>query len=343
MNRTVFLTDLRKLLTFMTEEERENTIRYYEGLLDDAGPEKEEALLREFGSPTKAAVTIFREYGKDHSALDPRMPDGKSAEDTVPERFTPENLGLAVPERIEEEADASDEPETDAASDERETDAASDESEAVAASDKPEDDAASDEPEAQTASDESESVPEKTEKSAADIAARIAAGIEAGDAAPKEDTAQPQPKQDEPVFVELPVPPRPQPPMESPYQEQELREYRLPGWAVALILVVTCWLWIPLIAVLGMVVLTCFIVPFVLGAALIAGAAYLAICGIWALGVMTDALLMFGAAAIVLAFGIVLLWLSIWAVIRLFGLLGKGIGGAYRGIFCRRSGKERAE
>ena len=48
MNRTVFLTDLRKLLTYMTEEERENTIRYYEGLFEEAGPEREEELLRSF-------------------------------------------------------------------------------------------------------------------------------------------------------------------------------------------------------------------------------------------------------------------------------------------------------
>ena len=155
MNRIVFLTDLRKLLTFMTEEERENTIRYYEGLLDDAGPEKEEELLREFGTPTKAAVTLFREYGKNHSTLDPRTPDGAETEQVEPESFAPENLGISVPDTIEEESEdeAEEAPEAGDSPDEPE-----ETPEAEDVPDEPEET-----PEAEDSSDEAEEAPESEE------------------------------------------------------------------------------------------------------------------------------------------------------------------------------------
>ena len=62
MNRNMFLTDLGKLLSFMTEEERARTLREYERRLSEAGPEGEQLLLAEYGSATKVAVEIFRAY-----------------------------------------------------------------------------------------------------------------------------------------------------------------------------------------------------------------------------------------------------------------------------------------
>ena len=78
------------------------------------------------------------------------------------------------------------------------------------------------------------------------------------------------------------------------------------------------------------------------GIALLAVAAYLVICAIWALGVITDALLMFGAAAIALAFALVMLWLGIWAMVMLIRLLLRGTAASYRGIFGLPK-KERAK
>ena len=110
----------------------------------------------------------------------------------------------------------------------------------------------------------------------------------------------------------------------------------LPGWAIALILVFTCWLWIPILAALFAVSIAVSLSIAALGVGLIAGGAALVICGIWALGVLPDALLMFGCAAIALALGLVLLWLGIWLLIRLIGLICRGAKAVYRGIFKAR-------
>lgn len=58
MNRELFLRQLRTLLSDVTEEEREEAIRYYEEYFDEAGPEQEQALLAELGSPAKVAGII---------------------------------------------------------------------------------------------------------------------------------------------------------------------------------------------------------------------------------------------------------------------------------------------
>jgi hypothetical protein len=110
----------------------------------------------------------------------------------------------------------------------------------------------------------------------------------------------------------------------------------MPGWAIALILVLTCWLWIPILAVLFAVAIAVFAVLAALGVGLIAAGAALVICGIWALSVLPDALLMFGGAAICAAVGLVLLWLAIWLLIRAVGLICRGARGVYRGVFKGR-------
>ena len=58
MNRELFLRQLRTLLSDVTEEEREEAVRYYEEYFDEAGPEQEQALLAELGSPAKVAGII---------------------------------------------------------------------------------------------------------------------------------------------------------------------------------------------------------------------------------------------------------------------------------------------
>ena len=73
---------------------------------------------------------------------------------------------------------------------------------------------------------------------------------------------------------------------------------------------------------------------------MVAGAGYLCISAIWALGFLPDALLMFGGAAVALAVGLVLLWFAIWTGIRLAILLVKGVAGLYRSLFLGKPGKE---
>ncbi len=133
MTRNMFMTDLRKLLVFMSDEDRERTIRLYEEMLDEAGPENEQNLLAQFGSPTKAAVRLFHEYssGKtEEGGLDLLAKGGRSAEaepkaEPEPEP-APEPESAPEPEKTDEgaapqaepeaggEAASGQEPETDA-------------------------------------------------------------------------------------------------------------------------------------------------------------------------------------------------------------------------------------
>ena len=78
MNKQRFLAELQRLLVFMTEEDRVETIRRYSDLFAAAGPEGEADLLNELGSPTKAAISLSRGYepGKLSEAL-PVAPEKK--------------------------------------------------------------------------------------------------------------------------------------------------------------------------------------------------------------------------------------------------------------------------
>lgn len=59
MNREEFLTQLKSLLTGISEEEREEALQYYEDYFDDAGPEQEEQVIQELGRPEKIAAMIL--------------------------------------------------------------------------------------------------------------------------------------------------------------------------------------------------------------------------------------------------------------------------------------------
>lgn len=58
MTKQEFLQRLRRLLADVTEEEREEALRYYQEYFDEAGPDQEQAVLAELGSPEKVAAII---------------------------------------------------------------------------------------------------------------------------------------------------------------------------------------------------------------------------------------------------------------------------------------------
>ena len=53
-----FLRQLNEMLADVTEEERREAVRYYEEYLRDAGPEQEQQVLAELGSPERVAAII---------------------------------------------------------------------------------------------------------------------------------------------------------------------------------------------------------------------------------------------------------------------------------------------
>ena len=57
MNRAQFMEQLKKLLSDISEEERQEALDYYESYFDDAGENQEAEVIRELGSPGKVAAT----------------------------------------------------------------------------------------------------------------------------------------------------------------------------------------------------------------------------------------------------------------------------------------------
>ena len=69
MNRKQFMEQLERLLSDITEAERQEALEYYEGYFDDAGPENEGEVIRELGNPGKVAAIIkadLQENGSDY-------------------------------------------------------------------------------------------------------------------------------------------------------------------------------------------------------------------------------------------------------------------------------------
>ena len=58
MNRVQFMEQLKKLLSDISEEERQEALDYYESYFDDAGEDQEANVIRELGSPGKVAAII---------------------------------------------------------------------------------------------------------------------------------------------------------------------------------------------------------------------------------------------------------------------------------------------
>lgn len=67
MNRAQFMEQLEKLLSDISEEERQEALDYYESYFDDAGEDQEANVIRELGSPGKVAAPSSRQTsGKAH-------------------------------------------------------------------------------------------------------------------------------------------------------------------------------------------------------------------------------------------------------------------------------------
>lgn len=62
MNRNEFIDMLRKELSKLPQEEIDAAVEYYEEYFDEVGPEREDELIQELGSPKKIAAQIKSEY-----------------------------------------------------------------------------------------------------------------------------------------------------------------------------------------------------------------------------------------------------------------------------------------
>lgn len=62
MNRSEFIKILRRELSKLPQDEIDAAVEYYEEYFDDAGPDRVDELIQEFGSPKKIAAQIKAEY-----------------------------------------------------------------------------------------------------------------------------------------------------------------------------------------------------------------------------------------------------------------------------------------
>ncbi len=82
MNRIGFLRKLEELLSDIPDNERRDAMEYYRNYFDDAGPENEEKIIEELGSPWKVAESIKRDlFGDTYQSEDfvkPEQPAGEN-------------------------------------------------------------------------------------------------------------------------------------------------------------------------------------------------------------------------------------------------------------------------
>lgn len=67
MSKTEFLTRLEYLLSDIPEEERKEALEFYRSYFEDAGEEREEAVIRELGNPERVAAQIKAGLSGDNS------------------------------------------------------------------------------------------------------------------------------------------------------------------------------------------------------------------------------------------------------------------------------------
>lgn len=123
LNKQRFLTELRRLLIFMTESDRNLTVNQYAAMFDEAGEQGEQALLEQLGSPTKLAISLSRGYQPGQLTTETKQREVlKKAEDAakaarlghLDDDYNPvdleDNDPVAILMRSLDEPEASDEP-----------------------------------------------------------------------------------------------------------------------------------------------------------------------------------------------------------------------------------------
>lgn len=251
MTKQRYLAELSRLLVFMTEEDREEIIRRYGAMFDEAGIEGEAALVEKLGSPTKAAIGLSRGYepGSIHveaPVVTPKRPEApeKAASDGELWDELPEFHLPGMDDDEDDEADAAPAP-------------------------------AENEP------------PRKASLPPVVVAE--------DDEWPDELSSRPAKR----IERTMPL-----------------------GLGIPLFVFVMLALGLPLAAVCLAVMLV-LLVP---GGALLFAAYLVFVGGLWCTAYMSDAILLFGAALIVLAAAILVFWLGLWLDGKLASAYGRGVG-----------------
>ena len=302
MNKQRYLAELRRLLVFMNEEDRDEAVRRCAEAFDAAGPEGEALLLADMGSPTKMAIGLSRGYepGRIPDVIPRAAIVRPKAAEPVEKPSSAEEFLPPEPEITWTELPAFDVTEA----------------EAPAADTAPETSAAPAEVESAPAG---ESAPEPEAAPAEGPAPEPEASAET--AAPAQEPA-PEPKKEAPAAAAAPEAPAAAELDEAPGPRTIIERTMPLGLGIPLFLLVFVALGIPL----GLLCLALSLALLVPGCAILFGAYLIGVGGLWCTAYMADAALLFGAAFIVLAIGLLVLWLGIWLAVKLWTVYVKGVG-----------------
>ena len=341
INKQKFLAELGKLLTFMYDEDRQDALAMYARMFD-AAPD-EQALIQFLVSPTRQAVVIARAYNArerklqvNTTARDGRYDEEEGTPDYVRAISALEDEALSrkiiMPEVPEDQftlfADGIHPVEPTA---EEETGSADEAPAETAATAPAPEDAEEEEPEeTETVTVETESV--ELEGEVDDVDAFLSdfsiagnelddANSDAADEQPAEQTpvrVMPDESGKEPEFVfdavdDLPrqTPPRPKKPAtDNSAPAVELTERR----AIVPLLILYIIIAIPVVAlcVLILLVPTLFFLAMSVGAVVLGCMALSSAFG--AFTIFADVMVVLGAALVVLALGLLFLWIFVWFV-----------------------------
>ena len=134
------------------------------------------------------------------------------------------------------------------------------------------------------------------------------------------DEAAPAPVAEEEI-PEPDLPRRIAPAKETPVPVTKIVRTMSLGLGIPLFIFVMIGLGVPVAAVF-LAVMAAALVP---GCAILFAAYLIAVGGLWCMGYMADAILLFGLAFVVLAAGILVLWFGIWVWIQLITVYSKGV------------------
>ncbi len=74
MTRAEFMRELRERLARLPAEERDAALSYYEEYFDEAGPDREQEVIRELGSPASVASRILADHAVKEARQSPHSP-----------------------------------------------------------------------------------------------------------------------------------------------------------------------------------------------------------------------------------------------------------------------------
>lgn len=89
MTRKEFMSRLEQLLQDLPENDRLDAIAYYEDYFDEAGPQREAALIQELGSPEKVAQALGAETGNRGTGQGEYTERGYFSDRDMTEKHTP--------------------------------------------------------------------------------------------------------------------------------------------------------------------------------------------------------------------------------------------------------------